>query len=188
MPATSHAYDLPSLAVVCDTETVTLDPVAGSVWEVAMMRLSDRETIYLQVFPDMNAAVDIALEIGGFHDRFDPDTAFESFSDRLRENLAEFLPDKAVLVGSNPGFDIAHLDAMWATGTDKWGRSPWHYHGLDVSSMAVAYLGMDSDLVTGTGLANIAEAVGIDPNDFATHTAMGDVELTVAALEMMCLI
>ena len=86
----------------------------------------------------------------------------------------------AHLVGAVPGFDAAFLDRLLR----RHNLVPaWHYHLVDVEALAAGWLAGVSHhggpVNKGMGEPpwdsnELSRAVGVDPNDFDRHTALGD--------------
>ena len=156
--------------VFLDVESVCLDPAPGSIWEVAVMLATDDTPRVVQVRPDLSIAVPEALVVGRFAERYRADEAIRFVDCWLVDNM----PEKgAVIVGSNPQFDIAHMDAQW--GLDQ--PAPWHYHPCDLPSLVAGATGLWPESDGSLSLSWAAETVGLDPADYETHTAAGDVLL-----------
>ena len=199
MSLTSSAKQPPPLAFV-DTETTHLDPRKGDVWEIAVIRRRedgvDSEFLW-QVRPDLATADPEALKIGRFEERFAiPDgwdalefmasgTPFRSLIPEMLFDLQDVLSG-AVVVGSNPGFDIAFLTKL----LQAHGRKlPWHYRPVDIATLAAGYqFGQAASGAYGGDFAfqadypqmpyrsyELSRAVGVEPpaKDVA-HTALGD--------------
>lgn len=169
-----------NIAVV-DLETVTLDAQPGSVWEVAVNLYSD--TVFTtQMRPDLSIAQPKALEVGRFIERYDgPETRTQREACQWLCELFDGRDDPWTIAGSNPAFDIAHLDAMFRH--DGYSQR-WCYHGLDVPSMVVAIHGPpppDRRL----SLTWAAETAGVEVDLATRHTASGDVALTVDILRKL---
>ncbi|WP_301119837.1 hypothetical protein [Mycolicibacterium fortuitum] len=55
-------------------------------------------------------------------------------------------------------------------------RLPWHYHLTDIENVAVGYLAARGKLMAPPWKSDdLSRAIGINPEDFDRHTAMGDV-------------
>jgi DNA polymerase III epsilon subunit-like protein len=134
-----------------DTETTHLDPRRGDVWEIAVIRRRedgvDCEYVW-QIRPDLTTADPESLKIGRFEERFavpDGVDAIEILASGppLKLTLPEMLFDlqdalrDAVIVGSNPGFDVAFLTKLLHAHDRK---LPWHYRPVDVATLAVGAL------------------------------------------------
>lgn len=176
-----------------DTETTHLDPRHGDAWEIAVIRREDGiDTEYLwQIRPDLDTADPEALAIGKYHERFAvPDgwDAIQAFATEppWRLTLSEMLFDlqdalaNAVVVGSNPGFDIAFLTKLLQAHSRK---LPWHYRPVDIAILAAGYLrGYDlsagetsPELTLPYSSRALSRAVGVEPpGDDIAHTALGD--------------
>ena len=183
-----------------DCETTHLDPRYGDVWEIAVIRRRedgvDCEYVW-QVRPDLAAADPEALKIGRFEERFAiPDgwdaIEFISSGPPFRSLIPEMLFDLqealsgAVIIGSNPGFDIAFLTKL----LQAHGRKlPWHYRPVDIATLAAGFrYGQAASGAYGGDFAfqadypqlpyksyELSRAVGVEPpaKDVA-HTALGD--------------
>lgn len=176
-----------------DTETTGLDPRHADAWEIAVIRREDGvDTEHLwQVRPNLDTADPEALAIGKYHDRFAvPDgwDAIQTFTDGppWRLTLPEMLFDlqtvlaNAVVVGSNPGFDITFLTKLLQAHARK---LPWHYRTVDIATLAAGYLrGYDlsagetsPELTLPWSSRALSQAVGVQPPGPDTaHTALGD--------------
>lgn len=199
MSTDSTTKQPPPLAFV-DTETTHLDPRHGDVWEIAVIRRRadgvDVEYVW-QVRPDLATADPEALKIGRYEERFAiPDgwDAIEIMSSGapFRTLIPEMLFDLqealsgAVLIGSNPGFDVAFLTKL----LQAHGRKlPWHYRPIDIATLAAGYRhGQAASGAYGGDFTfpgdypqlpyksyELSRAVGVEPpaKDVA-HTALGD--------------
>lgn len=108
--------------------------------------------------------------VDDYEKRFDPEAAIPM--KEVLERLARFAKDRALVLGSNPSFDMTRLEAA----AEKEGiELGWHYHGIDVPAMAHGWL-----LGRGVQPAQpwrsdfLSQACGVDPAAFDRHTAMGD--------------
>lgn len=192
-----------------DTETTSLhrpaSPTPGEIWEVGLiLRDQDGEQGYRWLLPvTLEHAEPDSLEIGGFYDRHpqggrwdDPDP------DDLVIDLARWCLDFATLttgahlVGNVVSFDEERLAALlMAHGV----LPAWHYHLVDVESLAAGHLARSAQLewhladedddVDGLGEAKkllsvaqprwdseeLSAALGVTPpGPDQRHTALGD--------------
>ncbi len=172
-----------------DCETTGLDPDRHEVWEVGLIvpiviadeddEEDEWEEHVWQLPVDLGKADQIALNIGRFHDRRTTETMLPEFV-RLTRGLH--------LVGACVSFDA---DRLWRL-IRKAGECPmWHYHLIDVEALAAGWLlGAAS---TDEGLREVArppwkstdlsQAVGVDPDGFDRHTALGDARWAKAIYE-----
>ncbi|MFE3657226.1 hypothetical protein [Streptomyces sp. NPDC059165] len=184
-----------------DTETTHLDPRHGDAWEIAVIRRRDDgvDCEYLwQVRPDLTTADPESLKIGRFEQRFaipdgwDAIEFFPAGGPPLKSTLPEMLFDLqealkgAVIVGSNPGFDVAFLTKL----LQQHGRKiVWHYRPIDIATLAAGRkLGMvetvhraggkqlpSDDLSFPFSSRDLSRWVGVEPpGDDVAHTALGD--------------
>ncbi|NJP70409.1 3'-5' exonuclease [Streptomyces sp. C1-2] len=185
-----------------DCETTGLDPARHHVWEIAVIRRRadgvDCEYLW-QIRPDLTTAEPEALKIGRYEERFAVPDGFEAIEmfesgPPFRTTLPEVLFDlqdalkDAVIVGSNPGFDVAFLTALLRAHGRK---LPWHYRPVDISTLAAGRLYGVVGLVRGAlgdetpkyvkaptlpfSSRSLSRAVGVEPpGDGVAHTALGD--------------
>lgn len=163
-----------------DTETTGLDPDLHEVWEVALIvrdECGEREHVW-QLPVDLGRADPVALKIGGFHERRQGGPAVTNLRDFAREFSRH--THGAHLVGAVISFDEERLRRLLR----RHGACPtWHYHLVDVEALAAGWLAG-----RGTGMsspqdhvhappwksADLSSLVGVDPEDFDRHTALGD--------------
>lgn len=134
----------------------------------------------------------VALDIGRFWDRHPhaaylqaghhPVTAPDLHGvwrlDQLLPVIAGLFAGRKLFAGSNPAFDIA----MLAPRMIERGITPtWHHHPEDVGSMAKGWLcGRGIVPPASNKTDDLFRVVGVDPDSYPRHTAMGDCELTHA--------
>lgn len=182
-----------------DTETTHLDPRHGDAWEIAVIRRREDgvDTEYLwQIRPDLATADPVSLKIGKFRERFAVPDGWDAIKfipsgPPMRSLLPAMLFDLqealsgAVIVGSNPGFDVAFLTKL----LQRHGRKlPWHYRPIDIATLAAGYEhGKAASNPGGDYLFpadfpqhpyksyDLSRAVGVEPPTAeAAHTALGD--------------
>lgn len=189
-----HVVDSPRVCFI-DTETTGLNTYQHSIWEVALI-LGSRE--YLWQFPvDEMTADPFALDIGKYWDRrWDPDRANITYSTALyqaydveksrprgrgkairpNKEWAEHFRDLTAglhIVGAIPSFDEERLRVLlYANGV----LPRWHYHIIDVEALMVGWLSAHSsvDIPLPWKSEDLSRAVGVDPDLFDKHTALGD--------------
>ena len=183
-----------------DTETTHLDPRRGDAWEIAVIRRNedgvDTEHLW-QIRPDLTTADPESLKIGRFEERFAVPDGWDAIEfipsgPPMREKLSEMLFDLqealrgGVLIGSNPGFDVAFLTKL----LQAHGRKlPWHYRPIDIATLAAGYrYGQATSGTYGGDFLyptdypqlpyksyELSRAVGVEPPaSDVTHTALGD--------------
>jgi DNA polymerase III epsilon subunit-like protein len=164
-----------TLLAFVDTETTGLD--RHEVWEVGLILRghpthSEDVEVTWQLPVDLGRAEADALRVGHFHERCRDETG--AWGPRLTQ-LGTFATEFALwtrgatLVGANPAFDVAFLSRLLRSN----GACPeWHYRVVDVESLVAGHTHEPI-----RGLKDSATAVGIDPEAYETHTAMGDAQL-----------
>lgn len=167
-----------------DCETTGLDPDRHEVWEVAVIRreADGTEELWraLVEIDDLATADAAALNVGRFFDRYQDSKASN------RAGVAKEVMRRtwgAHLVGAVPSFDAAFLGRLL-----RWfGCVPgWHYHLIDVEALAAGVIlanASDRDEIGRSARATalppwnsavLSRAVGIDPDMYDRHTALGD--------------
>lgn len=188
--------------VFLDTETTGLDPRRHKLWNVGMVVVNggDESEHEWMWWPDLSTADPMALTINRFYDRagdalvapwsdlydgrirYDGDDhdgpAYESMG-RVAHNIAHTL-DGATIVGAIPWFDVSFLIPWLAEHGHVF---TGHYHLIDVEALAVGKIAQLHPRVVPEALAvckppwrstDLSLAVGVDPEDFDRHTALGD--------------
>jgi hypothetical protein len=145
------------------------------------------------------------LEIGRHGERYMPSLMFHPAGTAIivahpLEPVGQIVPARrfagtvaaltrnADLWGSNPGFDMRHLGELMATqGTEP----GWHHHPNDIPSAAAGWCaakGITAVSARGDGKIRSddwSRAVGVDPDAFERHTALGDCRWTLAQFAAM---
>jgi DNA polymerase III epsilon subunit-like protein len=119
--------------------------------------------------------------------------AYWSAPRKLAPILARLL-DGATIVAANPTFAAGFLTALLR----KHGQAAtWHYRLRDIGSMAYGYLsaclalgveGRDAALGVPSidaSTDDFAKALGVDPDQFERHSALGDCRLLAAMLDVI---
>jgi ribonuclease T len=180
------------LPVVVDVETAGFDPRRDALLELAAIPLEMDEcgilhrgtlhACHIAPFPGANLDAS-ALKFNGidphhpFRNALSETAALESILGPIRESVKRAGCSKAILVGHNPAFDLAFLNAaIERTGYKK---SPFH----SFSTFDTATLG---GLVYGqTVLAKAALCAGIPWDNEEAHSAIYDTERTADLFCMM---
>ena len=182
---------MPALCFV-DTETTSLDRHKRVAWEIAMVRREEdgsEKRIEFQMEltnREVNNADPVSLDIGGFDERYDEVAAY---SRKTAAALIAEYTHEAILVGRQVHFDADNLSDI----LEGQGQYPtWNYRLFDVMTLAKGYL-LNHDNITNVsdsvvelfdgGSERLAEWLGVNPSDFASHTAMGDVEYDMAVYD-----
>ncbi|MGH9266832.1 MAG: 3'-5' exonuclease [Acidimicrobiales bacterium] len=114
---------------------------------------------------DLRRADDAALEVGGFASRRLPEAGLT----RPGAFATEFarLTAGRWLAGTSPSFDAGFLRALLeANGA----RPRWGFHLVDVVAMAAGRCGRPPPWSSHA----LSRAVGVDPDDYHRHSALGD--------------
>ena len=183
--------------VFMDTETLGLDPDAP-VWEFAAIRRSqDGSEQQFHCFIDHYPLpwIDSLPEqfANDYRARYSPVRALRQWD---AVEMIERATKGAHVVGAVPNFDTERLQRMRKRVGVLSGREPWHYHLIDIENVVVGYLvGVgkqaynDGRIPDELDLSKVmppwksddlSRAVGVDPEAFERHTAMGDVRWVMA--------
>jgi DNA polymerase III epsilon subunit-like protein len=192
-----------------DTETTGLDPERHEIWEVGLILPNGSEHEW-QLPVDLSRADAIALNIGRFHERRKTTWA-DSYTDVdwLGEFSREFvsLTVGLHLAGAVVSFDAERLARLLRAN----GECPmWSHRLICVEALACGFIaGSRAALaaaVTHTGepfwagsatwtaversdaeppwrSTDLSRAVGVEPEDFEKHTALGDARWAKAIYE-----
>jgi hypothetical protein len=163
--------------VFMDTETLGLSPDAP-IWEFAAIRRSGFGTetefhcfIDHYPLPWFNQLPESFQQ--DYEARYSPELAI------TRWQAAELVRDAtsgAHVIGAVPSFDTARLWKLLDHASPVFTSEPWHYHLIDVENLIVGYLAAKGEVLPPPWKSDeLSRAVGVDPEGFARHTAMGDV-------------
>lgn len=177
------------LPVVVDVETAGFNPATDALLEIAAITLKvneagdwvQDETIVRYVEPFEGANLDpAALEFTGI----DPNHPFrkeiavpegEALQDvfrLVRRKIREHGCKRAILVGHNPSFDLAFINA--ATERAQVKRNPFHpFSSFDTATLGGVIFGQ-------TVLSRAVEAAGLEWDGSEAHSARYDAERTAA--------
>jgi len=189
-----------------DVETVALADGHPALWECAIILRDEgqADTEYLwQLRPALDHAEAGALRVGAYYRRSliadrPTGSAMTLAHPRLAKGKRQALPvarvayemavllDDALLVGANPWFDAGHIDVFLREHGQALAAD---YHMRDIGSVVVGFIaGRCHGAPAGSEplrpadgsrkLTDMARAVGLDPGQYKTHTALGDCRLT----------
>ncbi len=175
-----------------DCETTGLDPDYHEIWEVGLItpvvgatgaENGWNEQIW-QLPVDLSKADPMALNIGRFHDR----RLLGIDLVPLAVFAAEFARDTRGLhlAGACVSFDAERL---WQLLRNNGECPMWHYHLIDVEVLAAGCLAGRPSCDDSPPPAppwrstDLSRAVGVDPDDFDRHTALGDARWAKAIYE-----
>lgn len=162
----------PAPLAFVDTETTGTNPFFHDLWEIAV--IVDDEELVWRVEPDLRKADPTALSISKYYSR--DHTPVGTKADVARA-VATALSGRH-MVGMVPSFDATFLDRFLRNN----GHSPaWHYHLVDVEAMIAGRFG----LTPPWNSSDLTRALGVEPDDFDRHTALGDAQWAKAAFETL---
>lgn len=168
--------------------------------------LGDEEYAW-QLRPDLTRADAAALRIGGYYERCkaadkpegqgvlltSPRGKGGSRMARLIALDVAKLLDGALIVGANPWFDAGHIDAFLRANDQALTAD---YHMRDVGSVVAGYMAGQRRVIRnhkfckaipedvaepgplkGRKITDVAKELGLNPDRYETHTALGDCRL-----------
>lgn len=162
-----------------DTETTGLDPERHVPWEIGLV-IDDAEYCWF-VLPDpdeMGRADPTALRLTDYHERaavaektgWTPTERQGFVSWERRYRFATYLArliGKRHLAGNVVSFDARMVgDFLRHSGA----APAWHYHLIDCECVAAGRLGQAPPWKS----EDLSRALGIDPDHYERHTALGD--------------
>ncbi|OHU37321.1 hypothetical protein BKG79_17215 [Mycobacteroides chelonae] len=173
--------------VFMDTETLGLD-IDAPIWEFAAIRRNGetgKDDARMHLFINH----DPASWLSDLPEQFATDYRRRFTKARLlsritpAENAADlisaFLTGRPHIVGAVPSFDTQRISRQLLRPAGI--PDPWHYHLIDVENVVAGYLAGRGELFTPPWKSDqLSAAVGVDPEMFDRHTAMGDVLWTRA--------
>jgi DNA polymerase III epsilon subunit-like protein len=179
-----------------DTETTGLGR-DDEVWEIAAVLRDDNGERTFHAFIDHDEGKAAAL----------PEPFRANYLARYNERVAitprdavavlsEMCAGRPQVVGAVPSFDTVRLERMALRFGVKLG---WHYHLIDVENVVLGYLlaerpkaltidrlSMINDALTRPWKSDkLSRALGVNPDDYPRHTAMGDVRWVMAQWDMV---
>jgi hypothetical protein len=188
--------------VFMDTETLGLD-IDSPIWEFAAIRRRTLEDgshkeheLHIQIHhyakPWLEGSQALPAEFADdYRKRF---TAGEAYGKSgAAEVIAGFMAGRPHIVGAVPDFDTSRIRHQLLAPARI--PDPWHYHLIDIENVVVGYLvgvgkqavndgilpELDMSLVSPPWSSDdLSRAVGVNPEDFERHTAMGDVRWVMA--------
>lgn len=177
-----------------DTETLGLD-INSPIWEVAAIRRRAvdqedglfesgeppyiEETLHLFIQHDPDGWLDDLPDefAADYRARYDDEKAFSRQG--AAHSIASFLGGRPHIVGAVPSFDTQRISHQLLA--PRGIVDPWHYHLIDVENVVVGYLAAKGEMIPPPWKSDqLSAAVGVDPEGFDRHTAMGDVRWTMA--------
>jgi oligoribonuclease (3'-5' exoribonuclease) len=176
-----------------DIETTGLDPYRHEPWEVGLI-VDDVEYRW-QLPIDIDEADPIALDISGYHERRLRNVDFEKgMTYRIDANghlterqvldwAGEFaaLTSGRHLVGAVVSFDEERLRKLLL---EQAVMPAWHYHLIDIEALMVGFLAARYVPVPLPWKSKqLSRLVGVNPDSFAAHTALGDARWAKACWE-----
>lgn len=181
--------------VFLDTETTGLESDAD-VWDFAVIiRDPGQPDVEMQFFVEHDEAKAARLPepfLSDYRARYSPDTAL------IREEAASRIADitrRAHIVGAVPNFDTQRLERLLFLASAEVAAKPeWHYHLIDVETLAVGWLYGASGLQERHDAVPVllpwdsdalSLAVGVTPpaQGDGRHTALGDARWTRAVFD-----
>lgn len=165
--------------VFLDTETLGLDPDAP-IWEFAAVRRLDPVG---EMKTEFTIQHDPGLWLDGFPEEFLADylnryDETRAWCESAAARQIHAFTKGAHIIGAVPSFDTERLAKLLRRN----GIEPeWHYHLIDVENVVVGYLAGRGELIPPPWKSDqLSAAVGVNPDDYARHIAMGDVRWAMA--------
>lgn len=163
--------------VFLDTETTGLQAGYHQIWEVGVV-FPEGDAYEWQLPVDLERLDPTAARINGFHERYDTSNLTPPID--LAESLTKLLRrrgPKPHLVGAVISFDEERLRRLW----HELGlvSVPWHYHLIDVEALVAGKLAIPPPWDS----SELSRAVGVEPDDFDRHCALGDADWAKAIYE-----
>lgn len=156
--------------VFLDTETTGLDPYKHEIVEFGMIDWQGKESHWLIKPNNLQNASPRALEINGYNqDRW----ANEGISSTEFYQLVKPKLNRAIIVCSNPHFDLGFLRALYNQEGD--GKVNWHYKPICIGAMFTAQMSLIA------GQHQIADHYSVDVPE--RHRALVDAKVCKSVFE-----
>lgn len=195
--------------VFYDTETTGLDEDRDEIWEIGSLSVDLTDwTVKTDVVHVMHHRARVALMPEKF--RLDHDKRYGRLTGVPVLSKAEagfhvnrlFAGHKVHLIGCSPEFDTVRTRALLRAADSRGGVNlPWHYHLQDLEQLVAGFLRAKA-LFGAVGLTErkyllqltsylpqqsdeMSRALGVEPDDFDRHTALGDCEWAWAQWQVM---
>lgn len=163
--------------------------IDAPVWEVAFIRVDgnqpfgdQRMSMFVRVDPDQRDEW-----LPKLPQEFQDDYRSRYVSDRVftPEDVVNLVAraseGRALVCGSNPGIDMRWMERMALNAGHTESPFKWHYCPENIPTLARGWLnGKGIFPAPPWGSEFISQACGVDPTQFARHTALGDCEWTYA--------
>lgn len=185
----SHIRPIKMIKIFIDTETTGLSPVKNCVHQVAGLVVDNDEIVHefdLKFRPRDGAEIEQgALDKSNLTvaDLALRDLSYADGFRELRAIFADYIDpynprEKAIFAAFRAQFDNVFLRAFWADNKDTYFGS-WFWSGeLDVSPLAMEYLGYRRATMPNFKLVSVAEELGLNVNISELHDALVDIKLT----------
>lgn len=173
--------------VFVDTETLGLD-IDAPIWEFAGIRRSPdggEERLHLFIDHDPEPWLSDLPEPfrGDYLRRFSAAAGEIVPAGAAVDQISQFVFG-AHIVGAVPNFDTERLAALMRRQGQA--KVPWHYHLIDIENLVVGFLAAFGEFVPLPWESDdLSRAIGVDPDGFNRHTAMGDVLWTIAQYDVV---
>jgi DNA polymerase III epsilon subunit-like protein len=175
--------------VFLDIETMGLDPVAP-IWEFAAIRREVNGCWCCDTKVEFFIQHDPAhwLDDPNWPDSFKQDYLARFDETAIPEQdaadiIASYVADGAIVHASNPAFDMERIQILLERNKMTPG---WDYHPKDIPSLVEGYLSAKGRLPEERWTSNsLSTALGVDPADYARHTALGDCLWTLAQYDIV---
>lgn len=178
--------------VFMDTETLGLDK-AAPIWEFAAVRRNEdgSEEVYHHFIAHdpykhvlsgrkWNADAPQWFQ-DDYNNRYNPHEAIHTRD--LVGLLDHIYRGRAHTVGAVPNFDTERLGRL----CDRYkAKEPWHYHLIDIETRAEGFLaGRGKPVPRPWSSDDLSRRLGVDPEKFERHSALGDVYWEMAQWDAM---
>lgn len=173
--------------VFLDIETTGLS-LDADIWEFAGIRRDPDGTeieLHLFIEHDEDKCRHLPESFRADHLARFPGHHQEERKRRAAHRIFDFLcsdGEPVHVVGAVPNFDTERISRLLRAEIGPHVRDPWHYHLIDVESLAVGYLAANARF-TGDPVDTpappwnsdeLSRAIGVEPPTTERHTAMGD--------------
>jgi hypothetical protein len=168
--------------VFLDIETTGLR-MDADIWEFAAIRRNSdglSESLHLFIEHDWKKCAELPDQFLADHVARFPSHDMATGRNDAAHQIRHFLSQqdgqpKPHIVGAVPDFDVYRIRLLVESVCPSW-QPEWHHHLIDVENLAVGRLAAKGKPLAPPWDSNdLSRAIGVDPDWYERHTAMGDV-------------
>jgi oligoribonuclease (3'-5' exoribonuclease) len=177
-----------NIGIVLGIETTGLSATEDDIWEIAYLQIDLDTNEILESFSEQvlhnRALVDrLPDSLRELHDRR-YDTTIALLRNEAANHLASILRFSPHIIGMNPAFDMMRIELFLRRFIPNY-EPTWHHHLIDLEVMMFTSLPLEERKIPWQS-DDLSRQIGIDPDAYLRHTAMGDVQWSFDVWKKLC--